>query len=40
MAFRELAKFMGFRLSGTEDDIRAVGRVLPIFILKPVPPAA
>jgi deazaflavin-dependent oxidoreductase (nitroreductase family) len=40
MAFRELAKFMGFRLSGTVDDIRAAGRVLPMFMLRPEPPAA
>ncbi len=38
-AFRELAQFMGFRLDGTEEDIRAAGQVLPIFILKPDPQA-
>jgi deazaflavin-dependent oxidoreductase (nitroreductase family) len=40
MAFRELARFMGYRLDGTEADIRAAGRMLPMFIFKPVLEAA
>ena len=35
-AFRELVKFMGYRLDGTEADIRAAGRMLPMFILRPI----
>ena len=36
MAFRELVHFMGYQLDGTEEDIRAAGRMLPMFVLKPV----
>jgi deazaflavin-dependent oxidoreductase (nitroreductase family) len=36
LALRELTKFMGYRLDGTEDDIRALGRMVPMFLLKPV----
>jgi deazaflavin-dependent oxidoreductase (nitroreductase family) len=36
MALRELARFMGYRLDGTEDDIRALGRMIPMFIFKPI----
>lgn len=36
LAFRELVRFMGYRLDGTEDDIRALGRMIPMFIFKPV----
>jgi len=36
LAFRELARFMGYRVNGSEEDIRAVGRTLPMFLLKPV----
>ena len=36
IAFRELTTFMGFRLDGTEQDIRAAGRMLPMFRLRPV----
>jgi deazaflavin-dependent oxidoreductase (nitroreductase family) len=36
MAFRELTRFMGYRLDGSEADIRAAGRMLPMFNIKPV----
>ena len=36
LAFRELAQFMGYRVDGSEEDIRAVGRILPMFLLRPV----
>ena len=36
LAFRELARFMGYRLDGSDEDIRAMGRILPMFIFKPV----
>jgi deazaflavin-dependent oxidoreductase (nitroreductase family) len=32
---KELARIMGYRLDGTEDDVRALGRILPIVALKP-----
>jgi deazaflavin-dependent oxidoreductase (nitroreductase family) len=35
LAFRELAAFMGFQLDGTEEDIRAMGRLLPMFLFRP-----
>jgi deazaflavin-dependent oxidoreductase (nitroreductase family) len=35
LAMRELAQFMGYRLDGTEDDIKAMGRMIPMFYLKP-----
>jgi len=35
LAFRELVHFMGYRLDGSEADIRAMGRILPMFIFKP-----
>jgi len=34
-AFKEITRFIGYKLDGTEDDIRAAGRMLPIFLLKP-----
>jgi hypothetical protein len=37
---RELARFMGYRLDGSDDDIRALGRILPMFIFKPLPEEA
>jgi len=37
LAFGELANFMGYRLDGTDDDICAAGRMLPMFILRPAP---
>jgi deazaflavin-dependent oxidoreductase (nitroreductase family) len=39
-AFRELAAFMGYRLDGTEEDIRAAGRMLPMFLFRPQKEAA
>jgi len=35
----ELARFMGYRLDGSDDDIRALGRMIPMFLLKPTPEA-
>jgi deazaflavin-dependent oxidoreductase (nitroreductase family) len=35
LALRELARFMGYRLDGTDEDVRALGRILPMFIFKP-----
>ena len=32
-AMRELAKFMGYSLDGTEADIEALGQILPMFVL-------
>ena len=37
-AMRELARFMGYRLDGSEADIRALGRMLPIIALRPIKP--
>jgi deazaflavin-dependent oxidoreductase (nitroreductase family) len=37
-AMRELARFMGYLLDGSEEDIRALGRILPIFALRPIKP--
>lgn len=37
MAFRELVRFMGYRIGGTEADIRALGRIVPMFLFKPMP---
>jgi deazaflavin-dependent oxidoreductase (nitroreductase family) len=34
-AFRELARFMGFRLDGTDADTHALGHYLVMFVLKP-----
>jgi deazaflavin-dependent oxidoreductase (nitroreductase family) len=39
LALRELAQFMGYRLDGTEDDICALGRMIPMFLFKPTPEA-
>jgi deazaflavin-dependent oxidoreductase (nitroreductase family) len=35
LAFHELVRFMGFKLDGSEADTRALGRRIPIFLLKP-----
>jgi deazaflavin-dependent oxidoreductase (nitroreductase family) len=35
-AMRELARFMGYQLENNEADIRALGRMIPILVLKPV----
>jgi deazaflavin-dependent oxidoreductase (nitroreductase family) len=37
LKFRILAKFMGYQREGTEDDIRALGQKIPMFIFKPAP---
>lgn len=36
LALRELASFMGYRLDGTEADIRALGEMIPMFRFRPV----
>jgi deazaflavin-dependent oxidoreductase (nitroreductase family) len=35
LALRELADFMGYRLDGTEADLRALAHLIPIFALRP-----
>ena len=35
LALGELAKFMGYRLDGTQQDIYALGRMIPMFLFKP-----
>lgn len=37
LAFRELTRFMGYRLDGTEDDICALGQMIPMFLFNPIP---
>ena len=37
LALRELAGFMGYRLDGTDQDIRALGSMIPMFLFKPIP---
>jgi deazaflavin-dependent oxidoreductase (nitroreductase family) len=32
---KELARFMGYHLDGTEADVRALGRILPMLALMP-----
>lgn len=34
-ASRELARFMGYRLNGTQEDIRAMGQALPMVSFQP-----
>jgi NAD-dependent dihydropyrimidine dehydrogenase PreA subunit len=34
-ALRELASFMGYRLNGTQEDIRALGLAIPMFVFQP-----
>jgi deazaflavin-dependent oxidoreductase (nitroreductase family) len=36
LALQELSRFMGYKLDGTDEDIRALGRIIPLFIFKPV----
>jgi len=36
VAWRELSNFMGYRLDGTEEDIMALGKLISMFILRPV----
>ena len=35
-AFKELVRFMGYRVDGTDADIHALGQYLHMFALKPV----
>ncbi len=35
LAFRELARFMGFRLDGSQADIRAMGKMLAMVAFRP-----
>lgn len=35
-AFRELVRFMGYRMDGSDEDVSALGRLIPMFIFKPV----
>lgn len=35
-AFKELSRFMGYHVDGSDKDIHALGNFLPIFALKPV----
>ncbi len=35
-AFRILARFMGYQLDGSDEDIHALGKLLPMFIFRPV----
>lgn len=37
LTWRELVRFMGYRLDGTEEDILAMGRMVPMFLFKPLP---
>lgn len=32
LAFREISRFMGYQLDGSDEDIQAMGRILPMFI--------
>jgi deazaflavin-dependent oxidoreductase (nitroreductase family) len=36
MALRELARFMGYQLDSTQEDIRQLGRMIPMFLFKPL----
>jgi deazaflavin-dependent oxidoreductase (nitroreductase family) len=36
LALHELVRFMGYRLDGSDEDIRALGRILPMFIFRPL----
>lgn len=36
LALGELVKFMGYRLDGTEDDICALGRMIPMLAFTPI----
>jgi deazaflavin-dependent oxidoreductase (nitroreductase family) len=35
LAMRELARFMGYRLDGTEEDVRALGKILSMVAFRP-----
>ena len=34
-AWKELTRFMGYELDGSKDDTRALGKLMPMFTLKP-----
>jgi deazaflavin-dependent oxidoreductase (nitroreductase family) len=34
-ALQELSRFMGYRLDGSEQDVRALGRIIPMFMFTP-----
>ena len=34
LAWRELSHFMGYRLDGTEEDIRRLGGMIPMFVFR------
>ena len=36
LAMRELSQFMGYKLNGTEDDVRELGKLLPMVYFQPV----
>ena len=36
VAWRELSNFMGYHLDGSDEDIMALGELIPMFILQPV----
>jgi len=36
LAWRELSNFMGYHLDGTEEDTLALGKLISMFILRPV----
>jgi deazaflavin-dependent oxidoreductase (nitroreductase family) len=36
-ALHELVRFMGYRVNGTEEDIFALGRMIPMFTFIPLP---
>jgi len=36
LALRELAKFMGYRIDGSDEDIRALGKEVPMFFFSPL----
>jgi hypothetical protein len=34
-AWKELARFMGYQLDGTEEDTRNLGKLIPMFAFQP-----
>jgi deazaflavin-dependent oxidoreductase (nitroreductase family) len=36
LAWRELVRFMGYRLDGTQADIHSLGKLIPMYIFKPI----
>jgi len=35
LAWKELAHFMGYQVDGTEEDTLALGKLMPMFLLRP-----